>query len=70
MISNDPYLMNGALRPVERAGFGHLFRYVDGRRNRSLIVALILAALLTAGYLLHLGGPTIQQADAATTVQF
>jgi len=53
------------LQPTALHDFSDLFRELDGHLNRPLIVALIVAVLLTIGHLGYPASSIIQAADAA-----
>jgi hypothetical protein len=53
------------LQPTALHDFSDLFRELDGRLNRPLIVVLIVAVLLTIGHLSYPASSIIQAADAA-----
>ena len=54
-----------AQRPTALHHFSDLFRQLDGRLNRPLIVALIVAVLLTIGHFKYPASSVIEAADAA-----
>ena len=57
------------LQPTPLHDFSDLFRELDGRLNRPLIVVLIVAVLLTIGHLSYPASSIMQAADAARVAE-
>jgi hypothetical protein len=58
-----------ALRPTELNDFSDLFREPDGRVNRPLVTALVLALMLTVGHFAYEALNPAPLATAAITTQ-